>query len=262
MATTSAILTQAAFCVLAIVLVLLVARVQKGRFISEESRSPLRSFVVWWLIIAAYYMEQLLFNLSRMVMEWNATALLALTILEVAMVITAFGFLLDYLLFIVQGTTKWRRAIQVYYIGLFLLMAIIGPLTGPYTVKESPTGPSIEGEVPIVGVMVLMFMLVPVVLALILKVRLWFAAKDSTTRYRLGMITLSVLFFVVVLSINDVVPADFEWGNPDGDAHIIIQGGGLIFMGVLPVIGAWLAYRAYKPAAWVEKHFGIQELRT
>lgn len=125
MATTVSILIQMGFALAAVALLGLVARSQYRRNVSHHARRALNSFVLWWLALAVFYGMQVLFHASRFIVDWSADALLALSVMEMAVIVVAFGFLLDYLIFILRGDHEYRRLALAYYASVFLLIAVV-----------------------------------------------------------------------------------------------------------------------------------------
>lgn len=97
--------------------------------------------------------------------------------------------------------------------------------------------------------------LVPIFAAIALKMRLWWQADEPVVRYRLGMGMIAVLFFLLSFGIQGEMPPNIHWSA--GQASIDIIGGGILVEGALPILGAWAGWRAYHPAAWVEKRLGL-----
>lgn len=208
-----------------------------------------RRFAAWWLGLAGHSLAALVLALA--VAAGRASALLVAAVTYAASVFIAVMFwgLVSYLLYLYAGRAGVFPAVTfAYAVQLSTLVAVLWWL--------HPIGAHVSGWTPIIdyaraagayanGFVTLTFLVPPVAcgVAYLLLVR---RVEDRTSRYRIALVSGSILGWLVGNVAIGAVPAS-------SDAAAVASR----LLGVLAALAVLLAY---EPPAWLQRRLRIQRL--
>lgn len=224
-----------------------VGRVVMRRPLRGDARTASTLFGVWWFALAAL---QLVYAAMR-VLGWAGLTDVALFATFVhlewlALSIALWG-LLYYLLYIFTGRSSllWPTTAfyLAYYVGVVYLIAVAEP-TGVVVGAWTVTLQYANEPTPVAASLVVLLLLVPILGGAIGYARLYFHAEGATQRYRIGLVSVTILVWFGSALVVQLL------GNSGDDWWRVVNR-------LIGLAAAGLVYAAYRPPAWVRARYDI-----
>lgn len=234
-------------------LYLYVGRVVHSRAVSAEARLARDAFATWWALLGGMSLLgalQTALYLSDRLPIW-----LYLTFTQIALwaLFAALCSLQLYLVYLYTGSKRSFVPIGAFYlVAYFAIIALLHWAGRPESIYDDGwrlrTLPQVElGRA--VGIAFILLLLGPQLFAAVSYARLYRKTQDRTQRYRIAMLTGSIL---VWFGTSAVVGAA---SSPDA-VNVPWQ----IAQRLLSIAAALAILMAYKPPRWVRDRWGLRAL--
>jgi uncharacterized membrane protein YidH (DUF202 family) len=244
------LLVSIAGSLLTAVLYLYVGNVLRQRKVSDAARLANGMFVLWWqalgglgLLGAGIFLLYLAGGLEL----WIYQTYITLVLLGLFVALWGLQF---YLVYLYTGSKRSFVPLAVFYGILFVAtMALIAYMGTPERIVDDGWSLKTEPDPPELGVAFgLAFTLViigPQLVAAIAYASLFTKAKDRTQRYRILLVTGSIIVW-------------FGSGLVASGAQVSQDLSYQLFSRVISILGALVILMAYKPPMWIRTKYGIR----
>jgi hypothetical protein len=184
------------------------------RSVAPDQRPALNLFRLWWgclsLITVRQVAEVLLLH-AGLLPVWLYQTFRQGTIIAASVALWA---LLAYLLYVYQGTRRWWAPLGVFYVAVAFAMLAVVAYSRPESLAHGFG--SVEAvaahEVPRwVMVPILVAFLGPQVVASAAYLRLYRHAPDATTRYRVLLVSASLLVWLGATLLAESLDIEADW---------------------------------------------------
>lgn len=229
----------------------LVGIIVSRKAVHPDSRSAMRMFAVWWYALAGLTMVAGFSNSGGLLGIITSLAgpaqitppiasLFVLTWLLLSCI--ALWGLLDYLSFLFRGRS-YAVPLGVAYAILFIVFTLIVLQESPQGIVASQFGVRVVLEHPVTGpalVMLLLFLIGPQMGAALAYATIYARVKDSAARYRVALVSMSLLAWIGLSFIAAALRVD-------------TTDGWLVFARVLAIASATTILLAYAPPAFIQR---------
>ena len=234
-------------------LYLYVGSVIRKRVVSAEAKLAQSMFVLWWQALG--YLSLLGAAALGLYMAgglddtriWLYQSYVSFVLLVLFVALWGLQF---YLVYLYTGSKRWFAPLGVFYAVLFMAtLALVSYAGTPQHIVDNGWFIKTEPELklgPAVGLGFVLVLVGPQVLAAIAYARLFRKTDDRTQKYRIAMVTGSIL---VWFGSSILATA----------AQVSTAGWWQIISRFISVFGALAILMAYKPPAWIRKH-GIRSI--
>lgn len=232
-----------------------IANVVHGRKVSAEARLARDLFALWWGLLGLTSLlgaTQVFLYVTGNLPVWLYLTVAQLTLFTLFVALWA---LQVYLVYLYRGSKRPVLPLAAFY--LLLYTAIVGLLhwIGPpdaiadngWRLRTEPQADLGRGF----GITFLLLLVGPQIIAAIAYARLYRRTSDRTQRYRIALLTGSI---IVWFGTSAVVGAA---SDPD-EVNVPWQ----IASRLLALAAALAILFAYKPPRWVRERYGIQAIET
>lgn len=217
----------------------------------DASRSAVQLFALWWAALGVNLVLVALVDFAAAMGVLTFGWQMADSILQRGLLALSLVGLMAYLLYVLTGRTRILLLSSVYTLYFLFLMGTL--------VTQQPTDVSVlrwrtdlaYARPPAVwsqGVSIL-FILVPPVLASIAYLRLLPSVQDRSRRYRIVVVSSSILVWWVAAVIAGL-PALLD--------NEVVQ----VLGRSLSVASAFAVLAAFRPPVWVKRRYGIQDYES
>lgn len=242
------LLVDAAFDVASCLIYGVVGYILARRPVSADGRLAAKLFSLWWFGLAALSLIGAMVSSAAAFDKLALPTFLAVTHLLLVLVVLILWALQYYIVYLLTGAKAWLVPLSVYYFILYagLVYLIVG---NPYTYIEVHKWSVNAGPVPqysglVQGLLQLTF-LGPILLGALGYLSLAFRAPERTQRFRILVVSLSLLIWFGSSSIASVGGFSREDWWQFGSRFIGLGAALCILM-------------AYVPPRWMQRRFGIQ----
>lgn len=241
----------AAGSILTSALYLYIGAVLRRRAVSADARLANGMFVLWWQVLGGMGLlgvGLLLLYVSGGLEVWMYRAYVNLVLLGLFAALWGLQF---YLVYLYTGSRRSFAPLGVFYLLLFVgavaLLEYIGP---PERITDNGWSLETEPDVKLGLAFSMAFVLLiigPQIAAAAAYARLFFKAQDRTQRYRIALVTGSILvwFGSSVVATGAQVSDDLSYQ---------------LFSRLVGIGGALVILLAYKPPPWVRERYGIRSI--
>lgn len=249
------LLVSAAASVVAAGLYLYLARVLHRRQVSPQSRLAKNLFALFWFLLGALsllgVLQIALYRAGQLPIWLYST----LGQLGLMVLFGALWALQAYLTYLYSGSKRWLVPLGAFYLALYVcfvgLIQLIGP---PDSLIDDGWRLQTEPEVHFargITVAFILLLLGPQLAGAIAYARLYRKVTDPTQRYRIAMLTGSIL---VWFGTSAVVGAA---SDPDSAGDNLAW---QVVSRLLSIAAPLVILAAYRPPAWIRRRYGIRSL--
>jgi hypothetical protein len=232
-------------------LYLYVGHVLRGRKVSPEARLANGMFVLWWQALGAFGMlgvAILLLYMADALPLWLYGAYVTLVLLGLFIALWGLQF---YLVYLYTGSRRSFVPLGIFYGVLFVgTLALLEYLGSPERIVDNGWALEREPEVqlgPAFGLGFSLLIIGPQLVAAIAYARLFFKTRDPTQRYRIALITGSIIVW-------------FGSGIVASGAQVSDELSYQLFSRLVGIAGALVIFMAYKPPAWVRRRYAVRSI--
>lgn len=222
------------------------SRLERRR-IEGEAALAWRLFIQWWYGLAAVTFAGAIFTLARganIVDEAFALTYLYLVLLLITYILWC---LLYYLLYLLTGKRSILAPITGFYIVFYVYMLYAITAAGPYLTAEG-----IKYREPLGGPVLALLvagLLGPHLIGAVGYLRLFFKVEELTQRYRIGLISGTILLWFGSSLLGNI---------PVGDQRLAAQWWWILVTRGIALVAAFAFLLAYRPPRWVRDRYGIE----
>lgn len=218
------------------------------RRVGGEAQLASDLFATWWFALAATTIG----GVATRLLGWAGVADLALyvTVSQVTLLglcIALWG-LLYYLLYLFSGNRKLIVPVSLFYVGFYSWLVYLTALRPPtgVTVEDWKVTLTYATTLPssVTGAFILLLILPPL-LGAIAYARLFFRVEDRTQRYRIGLVS-----FTIVAWFGTTLAAYYLQLGPSFGWQVASR--------LIGLVAASLIYAAYRPPGWVRARWGVR----
>lgn len=225
------------------------------RHIAGEAQFAFRAFAFWWVGLSGLTLVGVL-----------NTALYVLGVRDVALYLTITHFLLIvlcaacwgltyYLAFLFSGDRRWLTPTIVYWIVFYVGLVYLVTALHPIGVKQVGNAVQIDygSEIPrSAGLTLGIALVAPILVGAIAYARLFFRVDDITQRYRIGLVSMSLVGWFFTSLLGSVVTV--------GDHPLSQQPWWTYVARIVGFVASVVILMAYRPPSWIRHRFGIRGL--
>ncbi|HEX2066594.1 MAG TPA: hypothetical protein VHI93_07260, partial [Candidatus Thermoplasmatota archaeon] len=225
-----------------------VARLLAARPVETQAVQARRAFATWWGVLAGLSLFGAVFDVISMLDGWSLPLMLAFTHILLLAILAAFGALLYYLVYLYTG---WERAWQwigAAYLAFWGFLVYLVASFQPDGLQPGPINPRLhyvhdpQGSA-VASVLGLLFLL-PLLAGALGYFTLFFKAREPTQRYRIAVVSLSLVLWFTFSLVGSVA------GLNEGLGWIVLSR--LVSLGAAACV-----YAAYRPPGWVRRRWGV-----
>lgn len=220
------------------------------RRVEGDARLASWSFVAWWYGLSVTTGIAAARNFLGAAGVLHLPIHLTLTQLSLLSLTVALGGLLYYLLYLFTGKRSlvwWVVGFYaLFYLALDYFVAWLDPVAvtaGEWQVRYEYANEPESGSAPVV--LFLLALVVPHILGAVAYARLWFRVDDPTQRYRIGLVSGTILaWFGSALLASFAGFSSLEWWP--------------VASRFIGLFAALLIYFAYRPPMWLRARYGLR----
>lgn len=232
-------------------LYLYIGRALKGRRVSAEARLANNMFVLWWKAIGGLGLLGVAILLAYMAGSLPIWLYRTYTTLVLLGLFVALWGLQFYLMYLYTGSRRSFVPLGVFYALLFIgTMALVEYAGRPERIIDDGwalrTEPRLELGVAF-GLAFTLLIVGPQLAAAVAYARLFFKTHDPTQRYRIALVTGSIIVW-------------FGSGIIAQGAQVSDELAYQLFSRLIGIAGALVIFMAYKPPAWVRRRYGVRSI--
>jgi len=222
----------------------------RRRSSSEDSRTAWLLFVVWWYALAATTLSSAILSLLGALDIAGVPLFTTLTLVNLLAICVALYGLVFYLLYLFTGKRSLLAPLTVFYIGYYILLVYYVQASTPVSVEVQRWRAVLVYENQLRGpifVVALLLLLLPPILGGLAYFTLYFRVKTSTQKYRILMVSWSIIIWFVSGLIGSFAGlSQYDWWQ---------------VMSRLIGLGAASAIiLAYQPPVWIKRRYGVTSI--
>jgi hypothetical protein len=250
--TTTTLALSAAGSLVSALLYLYIGSVLRQRAVSPAARLANNMFVLWWVGLGGIGVLGVVVQGAYLVDRLPLWVYEAYTILVLLVIFAALWGLQYYLVYLYTGSTRSFVPLGVFYALFFTAtIGLLEYLGDPAALTDNGwqlrTEPRVE--LPLAAGLVFVLLLVgPQVVAAVAYARLFTKTSDRTQRYRIAMVTGSILVWFG----SSIVAAALQFSD-----SLAWQ----FTSRAIGIVGALVILAAYRPPRWVRDRYGIRSVR-
>lgn len=248
MAGPNTLLLASAFAVITAAIYAYVGRVIIRRHVQGDARLASTLFATFWFGLGA----ATLFGSVNNVLGWAGVTDISVyvTIIQVSflVIMIALWSLMYYLAYLFTGNRSLLVPISAFYLVFYAWLVYLIVLVDfdGLTVNEWNVQLHAANEAhPIVGIVFALALIVPPLIGAIAYARLFFKVEGVTQRYRIGLVSGTIVAWFGSSLIVSVLQVG---------ASPVWQ----VASRIIGVVAAMLVYFAYRPPGWVRARYGIE----
>jgi hypothetical protein len=230
-----------------------VARMVGARPVAARAVQARRAFALWWNVLALLSLYGAFADAVSMAERWTVPLLVAATHVLLLAILLALGGLLYYLVYLYTGAEGAWKPILAFY-GLFWASLVYyiewlrpdGIQAGAITPQlHYLHDPKADAFAPLLGLLLIL----PILGGAVAYLTLFFKAQDRTQRYRIAVVSLSILLWFGFSLVGSLagVSQSLEW---------------IVLSRAISIGAAASVYAAYRPPRWVQRRWGVQGIPT
>lgn len=225
-----------------------VARVTSRRRVEGGGRLALEAFSIWWYALAAITASSAITRTLAYLGVLDIGIHSALLYASILILCVAFWALLYYLAYVYSGDRRWLAPITAFYAAAYIFLLYSFVLRHPIGVEVGDWRSNIVYEREFgrdVRVALLIVFIVPPILGAIAYARLFFAAREPTQRYRIGLVSFTIVaWFSSSLIASATGLSDLPWW------HFASR--------TISLSAALIVLAAYRPPAWIRARWHVR----
>lgn len=217
------------------------------RVVLGEARLAWTLFVVWWYALAGSTLSSGLLSLLGAL---GVTSLpLFLTVTQVNLLAICVGLfgLVYYLLYLFTGSRKWFTPLALFYVAYYALLVYYLSWSAPVGVQVDRWGAHVvyrEQQIGPLFTVVLTLLVFPQIIGSIAYFTLFFRVKEATQKYRVALVSLSILVWFLSAFLASVAGlSQFDWWQ--------------IVSRLIGLAATLTILLAYKPLPWLKQRLGV-----
>lgn len=248
---TTTLAVSAAGSFLTAMLYIYIGQVLRNRRVSQEARLANGMFVLWWQAIGGLGLLGVAILLAYMAGSlplWLYQTYVTLVLLGLFVALWGLQF---YLMYLYTGSKRSFMPLAVFYAVLFVgTMALIEYAGQAERIVDNGwalrTEPRLELGVAF-GLAFTLLIVGPQVAAAVAYARLFFKTRDPTQRYRIALVTGSIIVW-------------FGSGIVATGAQVSDELSYQLFSRLVGIAGALVIFMAYKPPEWIRRRYGVHSI--
>jgi hypothetical protein len=226
-----------------------VARMLAARPEEAHAVQARQAFAAWWYVLAGLSLLGAASDLVSMADAWTLPLLVALTQVVLLVILMAFAALLYYLLYLYTGWADSWKWIGVAYLLFWGFLVYLVALFQPDGLEPGLINPQLhyvhdpKGSAAAAALGLLL--LLPIIAGAIGYFTLYFRAKEPTQRYRIAVVSLSIVLWFSFSLVGSIagVSQSLPW---------------VLLSRLVSLAAAACVYAAYRPPRWVQRRWGVQ----
>ena len=250
---TTTLALSAAGSFLTAMLYLYIGHVLRGRQVSSDARLANGMFVLWWQALGALGLLGvgiLVLYMADSLPLWLYRSYVTLVLLGLFVALWGLQF---YLVYLYTGSRRSFVPLGVFYGLLFIgTLALIEYMGSPEGLTDNGWAIEVDPEPPELGLAFglgfTLLIIGPQLVAAIAYARLFSKTRDRTQRYRIALITGSIIVW-----FGSSLVATGAQASDD----LTYQ----LFSRIISIAGALVILMAYKPPQWIRAKYGIRSIR-
>lgn len=225
-----------------------VARIVSARPVDSRALGARRAFAWWWNVLALLSLYGAFADVVTMLEVWTAPLLAAAVHVLLLAILLGLAGLFYYLVYLYTGREGAWRAILVFYGLLWAVLVYWIEALGPNGIKpgvltlqlQYVRDPADSSFGPVLALL----LIVPILTAAIGYFTLFFKAREPTQRYRIAVVSLSILLWFSFSLFGSLagVQRDLAW---------------IVLSRTIGITAALAVYAAYRPPRWVQRRWGV-----
>lgn len=233
-------------------LYLYIGRVLRRRIVSEDGQLANRMFVLWWQVLGVIGLAgvaMLGVYMAGLLEVWMYRTYILVVLLGIFAALWGLQF---YLVFLYTGSRRSFLPLGVFYaimaVATLALIEYMGPpeqlVDNGWAIETRPEPPELGLAFSLAFTLLLVG---PPLVAAVAYARLYFKTKDRTARWRIALVTGSILvwFGSSVVATGAQVSDDLTYQ---------------LASRLIGIAGALVILMAYKPPQWVRLKYGIRSI--
>ena len=224
-----------------------VGRVTFRRKVDGDGQLASKLFGVWWYALAGIQAVSAVTRALAYADVLDVTLYVTITYVLVLGICTAFWGLVYYLSFLLTGDRRVLMPLTAFYIAYYAFLLYYLTLRDPVDIAVTAWNVKIVYAREIAGApraLVVLLLIVPPLAGAIGYTRLYFKVRDPTQRYRIGLVSVTLVSWFAILLVAWAVEAgEHPWWQ------LVSRSMGLV--------SALLVYAAYRPPGWIRKRWGV-----
>lgn len=226
-----------------------VGRLVAARPVESKARLASGAFAAWWYVLAFFAVYGAFGDVVTMADRWTVPILVAVTHVILLVLLVAIGALVYYLVYLYTGREWTWKPLLAFY-GLFWVFLVYwieslhpnglkaGPLSPTLAYETDPTGSAASTAIGLL-------LILPIIAAAFAYFTLFFRAKEPTQRYRIAVVSLSILLWFSFSLVGSLagVSQSLAW---------------IILSRAVSLGAAASVYFAYRPPAWVRRRYHVE----
>lgn len=217
---------------------------------SNETRLAWRLFIMWWLCLAGSTLVGAMLNLLGAFDITNLPLFVTITQVNLLIVCAALWGLLYYLVYLFTGSSRYLIPLSIYYFVFYAVLVYYISASAPADVRIGRWSTSLMFGNQISGplfLVVLGMLVIPQILGGIAYFSLYFRVDDSTQRYRILLVSWSIIVWFGSALVASLV------GLTEMDSWQLTSR-------LIGLIATLLVLFAYYPPRWIRERLGVVSL--
>lgn len=220
------------------------------RRVGGDAQLAIDAFSAWWFSLAAITVQGAAAAGLYATGVHDLATYLTLTHFVLLLLCAAFWGLNYYLVFLFTGSRRWLLPSIAYWLVLYLGVVYIVTARHPDGVVSSGSSVSLHYATeanPILGTVFVVAFVVPIIIGAVGYARLYFRVEDPTQRYRIGLVSASIVaWFSSSLLASVLQISTAEWWEA--------------ISRLIGLAASFIILLAYQPPAWVRRRYGIRAI--
>jgi hypothetical protein len=220
------------------------------RVVTPDARLAWTLFGVWWYALAGSTLSTGLLSLLGALGLKSLPLFLAVTQLNLLAICVALFGLLYYLLYLFTGSRKWLVPLILFYLAYYTFLVYYLSASVPVSVSLNRWSTQLVYQQQLSGplvTVVLVMLVVPQIIGSLAYLSLYFRVKDATQKYRVALVSLSILVWFLSALLAPVAGlSQFDWWQ--------------IASRLIGLAATVTILLAYKPVSWIKERLGVMSI--
>lgn len=222
-----------------------------ARRVEGEPRLAWTLFRHWWYGLAAISLINPLTTLAREIGVNDGSFYLTLTYVTLLLLVYVLWALLYYLLYLFTGRRWIIYPVTAFYVAYYVYIMYLLAAAGLYY-DEATRAVETTNEIKGAPLAVFTVLLVgPHIVGAIGYFTLYFRTRESTQRYRIGLIAWSIIAWFSTALVGAI---------PVGGGRLSQVPGWPVFTAAIGLAAAFAILAAYMPPEWVRSRWNVQSI--
>lgn len=218
--------------------------------ISPDARQAWTLFVIWWYALASISFIGGILNLLGAIGLASLPLFLTFTQVNLLVICIALYGLMSYLVYLFTGNHKVLASLGFVYVGYYVFLMYYVNLSEPISVSIGRWSVTLDYQQQPTGLLVTLLLALivgPQIIASLAYFSLYFRVKDTTQKYRIAMVSCSILIWFLSSFIVSLA------GLNEYDGWQIISR-------LIGLSAALAILMAYQPIGWIRNHLGVSAI--